>query len=323
MQLQLSSDEMTIEKGGEKYLKYIKITNRTPKTIKYYEGCLRSFSSYLQYKKEISNDEREPTNVLCSDVNEDMILDYIEYLQDIRKISDITVNSYLRGLRALFYWFAKKGYCKKIMFQLIKQDEPMKETFTNEELDRLLKKPKITKENFVEYRTWVMTSFFLATGSRISAVLNLKLENIDLKEDDIYLYNTKKRKYQIIPITTKLHNILSEYISIRGQQETDYLFCNQFGYQLRLRSAEDCIKDYNLARGVTKSSAHLYRHTFAKIWVLNDRDLFTLQKMLGHTTLDMVKKYVQLFGPDLKIKNNQFNPLDMFVTNNEKIQLNL
>lgn len=73
------------------------------------------------------------------------------------------------------------------------------------------------------------------------------------------------------------------------------------------------ISKYNNRRGVTKTSLHLFRHTFAKKWILNNGNMFSLQKMLGHSTLEMVREYVEIFGEDLRHDYDNFNSLDQFV----------
>jgi integrase/recombinase XerD len=60
------------------------------------------------------------------------------------------------------------------------------------------------------------------------------------------------------------------------------------------------IGKYNQKRGVNKTSVHLFRHTFAKNWITNGGDIFRLQKILGHSSIEMVKEYVEMFSDDLK-----------------------
>jgi integrase/recombinase XerD len=67
-----------------------------------------------------------------------------------------------------------------------------------------------------------------------------------------------------------------------------------------------------------KTSAHLYRHTFAKNWILNGGDIFRLQKVLGHSDLTVVKEYVNMFSNDLSIDFDRFNPLDRLEMNQMK-----
>lgn len=78
------------------------------------------------------------------------------------------------------------------------------------------------------------------------------------------------------------------------------------------------IRDYNAARGVKKTSVHALRHTFAKLWIHNNGDVFRLQKMLGHSTLDMTRNYVNLFAVDLKEGFDEYSPLDRMVRKRRK-----
>lgn len=70
------------------------------------------------------------------------------------------------------------------------------------------------------------------------------------------------------------------------------------------------MKDYNISRGVGRTSVHAFRHTFAKYWIRNGGDVFRLQKLLGHSTLEMTRKYVNLFNIDLSEGYDEVNPLD-------------
>ena len=57
-------------------------------------------------------------------------------------------------------------------------------------------------------------------------------------------------------------------------------------------------------------SAHTWRHTFAKTFLLNGGDLITLQKILGHSDISTTKQYINLNDSDMKVQNEKFNPLD-------------
>ena len=72
---------------------------------------------------------------------------------------------------------------------------------------------------------------------------------------------------------------------------------------------------------MTKTSVHLFRHTFAKKWILNGGDSFRLQKILGHSTMRMVREYVNMFSNDLKKDFNDYNPLEQFKVNKKHIKM--
>lgn len=76
------------------------------------------------------------------------------------------------------------------------------------------------------------------------------------------------------------------------------------------------LESFLVATGV-----HLFRHYYAKNYIQNGGDCLKLQKLLGHTTLEMTKIYVELYGNDLQKDYNRFNPLDVLIGNTEKIKM--
>ena len=90
----------------------------------------------------------------------------------------------------------------------------------------------------------------------------------------------------------------------------DYLFPTHTGTQLSLRSFQQAIRKYNAERGVSKTSIHLFRHTFAKNFILAEGGPVQLQMLMGHSTLDMTRHYVNLYGADLSKDFERLNPLD-------------
>jgi integrase/recombinase XerD len=78
------------------------------------------------------------------------------------------------------------------------------------------------------------------------------------------------------------------------------LFVNELGEQMTRNSMQHAITRYNKKRGVNKTSIHAFRHTFAKHYITSGGDAFKLQRLLGHSTLDVTLNYVNLYGKDLK-----------------------
>lgn len=116
---------------------------------------------------------------------------------------------------------------------------------------------------------------------------------------------------------------MKEYLRYRKGKPEDYVFCNSFGEQGDKRTYQEMLASYNCKRGIKKTSAHLYRHTFAKKWILNGGDIFRLQKILGHSDLSVVKEYVQMFGQDLAVDFDKFNPLDRMELSYTKSKLTM
>lgn len=299
-----SSPDLTLDEAFEQFIKMCKLKNLSPKTTETYE------THYYIFKKLIDG------QTLVSEINSSIIDDYIIHLKG--NIRDVTINTYLRSLRVFFYYCMKLNYMDEFTIHMLRVTKKIKETYTDAELKILLKKPDIKTCDFTEYKTWVYSNYLLGTGNRISSALNLKIEDIDFDNNLININRTKNRKAQIIPMSKTLSFILQEYLQYRNGEPDDYVFCTSYGNNANIHTYQGLLQRYNRKRGVMKTSAHLYRHTFAKNWILNGGDIFRLQKILGHSDLTVVKEYVNMFSNDLSIDFDKFNPLDNLGINQQK-----
>lgn len=316
-------NERTLKEGFEEFIRDCKARNLSKDTVDYYKNCYKILLKVEDIEEE-SEEEKEKEPIFTEDTQLSLIQS-----QDLSKINRFllenykatSANSYLRGIRAIFYFFMDLHYMEKMQIGLVKATKQVKPTYTDEELDKLLKKPNIKAKNasFSEYRNWVIVNYMLATGNRLSTICNLKNKDVNLDSDVIVLEKTKNRKEQIIPISRTLHIILKEYMSYREGTEEDYLFCNQSGFKFTEDACKHAIAKYNRKRGVRKTSCHVFRHTFAKKWIMNGGDIFRLQKLLGHSSMEMVKEYVAIYGEDLHKNYNDFNPLESLKPRVEKI----
>ncbi|WP_427340272.1 tyrosine-type recombinase/integrase [Caloranaerobacter sp. DY30410] len=209
----------------------------------------------------------------------------------------------------------KLGYLDEFKIKLIRSEKKIKETYSDKELEFLLKKPNMNNCSFAEYRNWVVINYLLGTGNRLSTVVNLKIKDIDFENGLIKIEKSKNRRQQVIPLSKTLERILLEYIQIRRGEPDDYLFCNIYGQKLTTNALSTAIRKYNQKRGVMKTSIHLFRYTFAKKWILAGGDIFRLQKILNHKSLDIVKEYVNMFTDDLQNKFEKFNALEQIKGN--------
>jgi integrase/recombinase XerD len=251
-------------------------------------------------------------NTPCSDITSDTILDYVLWLKQQETVNEISINTRLCGIRTILYYAMKKGYLRPFKIKLIKAVKKIKPVYTEEELEKLLKKPDIKKTNFKEFRTWTIINYVLATANRLETVSKLAIGDIDFENHKIVLLHTKNKIQYFIPLSHDLSQVLSEYLAYRKGNKEDILFCDSYGRPLRERKIQEDIQEYNLARGVKKTSIHVIRHTFAQLWIQNGGDIFQLQEILGHSSLEMVKEYLRMFGNGLQEGFNARNPLDCF-----------
>jgi len=306
------NNNLTVAECFEKYINNCIIKNLSNETITLYRNQFSIFQSTLD------NPEK-----LIEEVTSEDIDNFILTQRQNSKCNEITINSYLRGIRAFLYYAMEEKYLQPFKISYPKVTKRIKETYQDNELKALLRKPNLKQATFSEYKIWVFSNYLLATGNRISSALDVQIADLDFSNQLIQVNKTKNRKAQIIPMSDALSKILKEYLKYRGGNTDDYVFCNTRGGKGDIRTYQEMLAKYNRSRGVEKTSAHLYRHTFAKKWIMNGGDIFRLQKILGHSDLSVVKEYVQMFGNDLTVDFGKFNPLDRMEINCIKPKLAL
>ena len=299
---------LTFEEGCNKYLENCRQRNLREGTIRHYR------QSYDQFYKYFDRD------MPVKDITEKEYKEFILYLKSYIT-NDRSINSYLRDFITTFHFLMNEGYVEHFRMRAIKVDDSPVETYTDEELRALLKKPDIKKCTFAEYRNWVMTNLFFSTGIRQRSALFLKVKDIDFDNQYLHVNVTKNRKKLIVPLNATMTNILKEYLTHRQHKSVeDYLFCTSFGNQMTKGNSYHNLYYYNKARGVETTGIHRYRHTFAKQWILNGGNVVSLSKILGHSSLEITQNYLNLLVSDVKKDVEALNLIDKF-SSKEKIKI--
>ena len=140
--------------------------------------------------------------------------------------------------------------------------------------------------------------------------MNIRVKDIDFENKRVFLFHNKDKIQKFMPLSSTLLIILEEYINKSQLTYEDYLFPEYEGKQLQRRSAISAIERYNHKRGVQKTSIHLFRHTFAKDYIMNGGNPAKLQRLLNHKTIDMTMHYVNLYANDYASNLDMFNPLE-------------
>ncbi|MBQ3272956.1 MAG: tyrosine-type recombinase/integrase [Solobacterium sp.] len=216
-------------------------------------------------------------------------------------IKPTTANSYLRTVRVFAYWCMEVGYLDSFKIKLQKKQETPPKLFVDEDIEVLLEKPQ-NREDFVANRTWMICNWICATGARTSTICNIQMKDLNLKDMEYTLSHTKNKRAQVGPIDESIKFILEDYIySFRSDAgPEDYLFCDQDGSQLSTNAFRHAFARYCKKRGLEQTNPHGLRHSFARNWVRTGGDVFTLQRILGHATLQQTQQYVELFDADLR-----------------------
>lgn len=307
MKMEYTQKSITIADGQEDYIKDCKVRNLSAGTIKHWKDTFTNMSHYISLDS------------LISELNENTMSEFILAHKE-KGLSDMSLYSYCRDLRTLMYFFMEQGWLREFKIEVPKCSRTPVETYTDDELRILLKKPDIKTCSFTEYKAWCIVSFLLATGVRQNSLANIQIKDIDLDTNTVKINVTKNRKPLIIPLNNSIEKILVEYLRYRDGKPDDYLFCNVYGAKLTKSTLYHTIYVYNKSRGVETTGLHRFRHTYAKKSVLAGMNPVTLQKVLGHSSLNITQNYLNLLVTDIQQEVIDCDILQEFHTNRIKMK---
>ena len=289
--------DKTFEEGFEEYVLDMKARNLRQGTISHYKEAIKQI-----YK-------RIPPTTMISTLSKRTMKEFYVALRESGTLNDVSLGTYARDLKTIMRFFMREGYLEYFEIKIPKADQSPIQTYTDEELRKLLKKPNLKECTFAHYRTWVMVCLLLSSGLRRNSLVNLRCKDIDFDNGILYVNTTKNRKILIIPLNEDIIKILEEYLTYRKGSGEDYLICNTYGGQLSKEVANSSLEDFCKSRKVETYGIHRFRHTFAKKWVIMGGSLITLQKVLGHSSLNITEKYINLLTTDIKKEIDEFNIL--------------
>jgi len=209
-----------------------------------------------------------------------------------RPVRPATINRELACLRALFSYAENQNliaYNPIKRLTMLKEHNKRLRYLTIEEIERLLKAIDL------EYLR-VIVIIALGTGMRRGEILQLKWKYINFEEQYIEVgvdeRATKSGKRRIVPIDDYVVEVLRNWKS-----DSEYLFCKD---DRPLQEVKKSFKGALKKAGIKDFTFHDLRHTFASHAVMNGMDLYTLQKILGHSSIEMTKRYSHLSKNHLK-----------------------
>lgn len=273
------------------------VKNNSPKTIEYYKMAFRQFERYYDCNNDITS------------IDLRLLKNYLLYLKE-GNIKDVSVQSYIRAFRAFLTWCYNEeilpvNYSEK--FRLPKSKRSIIDVLTDEEIKRLLN--CFNLNYIIHLRDYCICSLMLDSGLRKEEVITLKISNMHLTEG-YAIVDGKGNKQRNIPIGLSTRKYITKYLRKRAHIDSDYVFITSQGNPISFSTISQLFKKLKKRADIPRLHAHLLRHTFATKYLENGGDIYSLQQILGHTTLEMVKRYVHI-NDGLKVKRfTQFSPLD-------------
>lgn len=246
----------------------------SPGTIEQYGIILRKFRDYVNKQPE--------------QVNRHEIVRYLNHLMFERKLSKSTVANILSVIKSFYSFMAENEYIDTNPtrgINAIKMDKKAPVYLTQDEMRDLV-------NTALEPRDNLMVKMLYATGVRVSELVNIKREDIDLDRDTIKVFG-KGAKERIVLIPEMLKPQIEAYC--KGFTSGQKLF------DLTPRTVQRDIKTLALRAGINKKvTPHKLRHSFATHMLQNGGNVVAIQKLLGHTSLNTTQIYTHYSVDELK-----------------------
>ena len=172
----------------------------------------------------------------------------------------------------------------------------------------------IDQDTILGVRAYAVLVTLLDTGLRCSELTGLLLADLNL-EGSYCKVMGKGAKERIVPFGAAAQKALWRYVTyFRAgpfHAGIDNVFLTVDGRPMNVNSVKLLMKRVAQKSGVTRLHPHLCRHTFATRYLINGGDVFSLQQILGHTTLEMVRRYVNLASAHVAVQHRKFSPMDL------------
>ena len=253
-----------------------------------YKRDLKKLYDYL-----ITNDSK----VDITSISKDKLEAYILYLNKIGR-APTTISRSIASMKAFFGYYYEKGVIDENPAIALKSPKIVKktpETLSVKEVDALLKQP--SKKTPKELRDKSMLELLYATGMRVTELITLKTDDVNIKLEYIICHDRKKDR--VIPFGSEAKKALLEYLKngreyLLGENKTsNVLFPNCSGGEMSRQGFWKLIKAYGKKAGIkSELTPHTLRHSFATHLVENGADLRSVQEMLGHSDISTTQIYM-------------------------------
>ena len=265
-----------------------------------------SENTLQSYKRDLKQFKRflEACELHYNRVKEEDIKDYIKELQEEGKKSS-SISRCIASIRSFYQFVLKRKKIKVDPTANItspKIEKRVPSVLTSKEVELLLDQPK--NADLKGIRDKAMLEFAYATGMRVTEIISLNIDDVNLEEG--YVVCKTGNKERNIPLGTMALNALKEYVKnardvlIKSENEKA-LFVNINGGRLTRQGFWKIIKYYKEQAHITKDiTPHVLRHSFATHLLQNGADLKAIQTMLGHSDISSTQVYMQFQDEGLK-----------------------
>lgn len=229
------------------------------------------------------------------------------------QLNKTTIQSYVRHLRVFInYLYDEELIDKKLTdkFKLPKAPKKFKNILNDKQIIEIFKQFPVTE---LGQRNLCMVALMIDSGLRVNEVCTLTIPCIDFIQNTIKITG-KGSKDRIVPLGINTKKYLMKYLKVYRSVPlvvTDRIFISNQLIPINKDSIQSVIYRLKVKLKYDDLSPHLFRHTFATKYLINGGDIFSLQMILGHSDLEMVKHYSHIANSYMLNKHRRFSPLDV------------
>jgi len=247
------------------------------------------------------------------------------FLASHTKLSNKTRLNYYIGLSSMWTWLVREEIVPdNVVRKLTPPKAERKEVvpLTESEVKAFmaaLNRSKIYKRDGqnVDHslgsfeRNRAIALLMLDTGIRASELCDLKIEDVDNRNNRIFVHQGKGMKERLLPFSPRTGQMIWRYLAARKDtQPQDPLFVSKLNRSMTRTKLAEMFQGIGKRAGVANVHPHRFRHTFAIQYLRNGGNAFTLQMMLGHSSLQTVKIYLRLAQVDIDTMHRKASPVD-------------
>ena len=288
--------------------------------LELFEGYLKNekkvsdntFSSYMRDIRQFDDYIETHGGASLAELTEKELSGYIDHLREMGK-SVSTVSRCIATLKNFYsYLTIKRLIARNPATKLVpeKSKQKLPQILSSKEVDLLLEQPECVDAK--GFRDKAMLELLYATGIRVTELIDLNLDDVNLTAGVIRCHSRDKERF--IPMYPKAVKALSEYLELVRPQmialpDEPALFVNVGGERMSRQGFWKLIKHYQKKAKIDKDiTPHTLRHSFAAHLLENGADIHAIQEMLGHSDISSTQVYSQLIKKQLKEVYNKAHP---------------
>ena len=286
------------------------------------EKYIDEFIDYLRFEKKYSENTissyKRDLNKMNLYLKKDFIkltkADIQKYIQDLSKNeSSNTISRTISSLKSFYKFLEINKYTNTNPLTTIispKTARKLPKVLSEEEVNKLL---DINLNNDFDYRNKAMLELMYSSGLRVSELINLTVNDIDLKNSLVRIFG-KGSKERIVPLNDYATEALNNYIlyhrpKLFKQKESNYLFLNNHGNQMTRQGFFKTLKKIAKEKGIkSELSPHTLRHSFATHLLKYGADLRSIQELLGHSDISTTQIYTHITNEMLEKNYHEYHP---------------